>query len=94
MQAFGEVRQIINLEPITKKWEDFGWAMREIDGHDFNQIEDALLGVPFNPGQPSCIIAHTIKGKGVSFMENQLVWHYWSPDHEQLQQALAELELS
>lgn len=93
-QAFGTVKEVLDLEPIVEKWQAFGWAVREIDGHNFEQIENALLGVPFEPEQPSCIIAHTVKGKGVSFMENQLIWHYWSPDDEQLRQALAELEVS
>ena len=93
-QAFGRVKEVLDLEPMVEKWQAFGWAVREIDGHNFEQIENALLGVPFEPEQPSCIIAHTVKGKGVSFMENQLIWHYWSPDAEQLRQALAELEVS
>ena len=63
----------------------------EIEGHDHAQIESALSSVPFEPGKPSVIIANTIKGKGVSFMENQLAWHYKSPNDEQLAQALAEL---
>ena len=58
---------------------------------DRTPIKDALTDVPFEPGNPSCIIAHTVKGKGVSFMENQLAWHYKSPNDEQLAQALAEL---
>jgi len=94
LQAFGTVKEVLDLEPMVEKWQSFGWAVREIDGHNFEQIEDALFGVPFEPEQPSCIIAHTVKGKGVSFMENQLIWHYWSPDEEQLRQALTELEAS
>ena len=65
--------------------------MRGIDAHDYEQIEDALTSVPFEPGKPSMVIAHTAKGKGISFMENQLAWHYKSPNDEQLAQALAEL---
>ena len=90
-QAMGRTSEIINLEPFTRKWQAFGWAVREIDGHDYKQIEDALLGVPFETGKPSCVIAHTIKGKGISFMENQIAWHYRSPSDEELRQALAEL---
>lgn len=94
IQSFGAVKEVLDLEPLADKWRAFGWAVREIDGHDFEQIEDALLYVPSEPNRPSCIIAHTVKGKGVSFMENQLAWHYKSPDAEQLRQALAELGVS
>jgi transketolase len=94
IQSFGAVKEVLNLDPLADKWQAFGWAVREINGHDFNQIENALLGIPFKVGQPSCVIAHTIKGKGVSFMEGQLAWHYKHPSDEELQQALAELGVS
>lgn len=93
IQAFGTVKEVLNLESLADKWRAFSWAVREIDGHDFRQIENALTSIPFEPDRPSCIIAHTVKGKGVSFMENQLAWHYKSPDDEQLRQALCELEV-
>ena len=91
IQSIGTVKEVLDLEPLAEKWRAFNWAVREIDGHDYKQIENTLLGVPFQPGRPSCIIAHTVKGKGVSFMENQVAWHYRHPDDEQLRQALAEL---
>jgi len=91
IQSFGTVKEVLDLEPLADKWRAFRWVVREIDGHDYEQIEDALTGVPFEPGKPSVIVAHTVKGKGVSFMENQLAWHYKSPNDEQLAQALAEL---
>jgi len=91
IQSFGTVKEVLDLDPLASKWQAFGWATREIDGHDFVQIENALLSVPFETGRPSCIIAHTVKGKGVSFMEGQLAWHYKAPNDEQLRQALAEL---
>jgi transketolase len=94
IQSFGTVKEVLDLEPLAQKWRAFGWAVREINGHDLEQIEDALKSVPFKIGRPSCIIAHTVKGKGVSFMENQLAWHYKSPNDEQLRQALAELGVS
>ena len=65
--------------------------MREIDGHDVGAIANALNDAPFEPNRPSCIIAHTVKGKGVSFMENQLLWHYRSPTETDLLNAYAEL---
>lgn len=92
IQSLGTVKEVLDLEPLVAKWEAFSWAVREIDGHDFEQIEGSLKDIPFKPGQPSCIIAHTVKGKGVSFMENKLLWHYRSPDGEELRRALAELE--
>lgn len=92
IQSLGNTNEVLCLEPLTKKFEAFGWAVREIDGHDIEQIEMTLLEVPFKAGLPSCVIANTVKGKGVSFMENQLLWHYKSPNDAQLQQALTELE--
>jgi transketolase len=94
LQAFGYTDDVLNLDPFAKKWRTFGWAVTEINGHDFQQIENALCAVPLKPDKPTCIIAHTVKGKGVSFMENQLAWHYKSPNDEQLRQALAELGVS
>jgi transketolase len=91
IQSFGSVKEVLDLDPLADKWRAFRWAVREIDGHDHAQIESALNSVPFEPGKPSVIIAHTVKGKGVSFMEDQLAWHYRSPNAEQLAQALAGL---
>ncbi len=91
IQGFGTVSEVLELAPLADKWRAFRWAVREIDGHNHAQIESSLSRVPIEPGKPSVIIAHTVKGKGVSFMENQLAWHYKSPNAEQLAQALAEL---
>jgi transketolase len=91
IQSFGTVAEVLDLEPFAAKWRAFGWAVREIDGHDLRQIHDALTAVPFEAGRPSVILAHTTKGKGVGFMEGKLEWHYKSPDGPQLAQALAEL---
>ncbi len=93
IQSLGTVKEVLDLDPLAAKWEAFGWAVQEIDGHDFEQIESAFNSIPLKPGRSSCIIAHTVKGKGVSFMENKLLWHYRSPDGEELQRALAELEV-
>jgi len=92
IQSLGSVKEVLDLEPMAKKWQAFGWAVREINGHDLKDIDDALMSVPYEAGKPSAIIAHTIKGKGVTFMENELAWHYKSPNAEQLLKALAELE--
>jgi transketolase len=91
IQSFGIVKEVLGLEPFAAKWQAFGWAVREIDGHDIGQILDTLRAVPFEVGRPSVVLAHTVKGKGVSFMEDRLLWHYRSPDGAQLEQALAEL---
>lgn len=92
LQAFGWVKEVNNLEPFAEKWKSFGWAVREIDGHNFTQIKKILDKVPLSKYKPSCIIAHTIKGKGISFMENQLAWHYKSPNKKQLEDAFKELD--
>jgi len=92
IQGFGSVKEVLDLSPMAEKWRAFNWAVREIDGHDHGQIADVLMAAPFEENRPSVIIAHTIKGKGVSFMEDQLVWHYKAPNDDQLREALAELE--
>ena len=91
IQSLGGVAEVLELEPFAAKWQAFGWSVREIDGHRVKEIEDTLKTVPFECGKPSCVIAHTVKGKGVSFMENQLLWHYRSPDAEEMAKALVEL---
>jgi len=93
IQAFGRVKDVLDLDPLPEKWRSFRWAVREIDGHDFGQIEGALAKIPLEPSRPTCIIAHTTKGKGVSFMEDKVAWHYNAPNLEQLNQALAELAM-
>ncbi len=92
IQSLGRVEDVIDLEPLARKWESFGWAAREIDGHDLAAIEQTFAALPFEPGKPSCVVAHTVKGKGVSFMEDRLLWHYRAARGELLEQALAELE--
>lgn len=94
IQSLGTVKDVLDLEPLGAKWETFGWVVREIDGHDFDQIEDALQHVPLRAGKPTCIVAHTVKGKGVDFMENKLLWHYRAPNDEELRSALAQLGVS
>jgi transketolase len=91
IQSLGNVSDILELGPLADKFRAFRWAVREVDGHDPQAIRTALLALPWEPGRPNCLIAHTVKGKGVSFMENLLPWHYKSPNAEQLRQALSEL---
>jgi transketolase len=91
IQSFGTVKEVLDLEPLADKWRAFGWGVREIDGHDLGAIREAYTAVPFVPDRPSCIVAHTIKGKGVSYMENQLLWHYRAPRGADLEIALREI---
>lgn len=92
MQALGNTREVLELDPLADKWKAFGWCPREVNGHDIRQILQAFEEVPFLPPRPSVIIAKTVKGKGVSFMENELLWHYRIPDEEEYRKAIEELE--
>jgi transketolase len=91
IQSLGAVKEVLDLDPLAEKWRAFGWAVREIDGHDVAAVADALAQIPAEPGRPTCIVAHTVKGKGVSFMENKLLWHYRAPLGDDFNLALAEL---
>ena len=91
IQGFGSVKDVLDAEPLAAKWSAFRWSVCEVDGHNHEEILSAMTSLPLDEGRPSLIVAHTVKGKGVSFMENQLAWHYKSPNLEQLAQALAEL---
>jgi transketolase len=91
IQSFGTVKDVLDLEPMVDKWKAFMWAVREVDGHDHRLLEQTLCSTPFECGKPSVVIAHTLKGKGVSFMEDKLAWHYQHPNAQQLSQALSEL---
>ena len=92
IQSLGSVSEVIDLEPLADKFRAFRWAVREVDGHDHAQMEAALSTVAWEAGKPSCLIAHTIKGKGVSFMEHQLNWHYKTPSKEQLETAIQQID--
>jgi len=92
MQLSGWTRDIMNLEPFTRKWQAFGWHTIDIDGHDFDQILSACQRAEKIKGKPTVIIARTIKGKGVSFMENNVAFHGKAPTWEEAERALKELE--
>ena len=94
LQAMGRVKDILNIEPLKDKWQAFGWEVREIDGHNFKEIEKALAESAPEEGKPRVIIARTIKGKGVSFMEGNNLYHYKAPSDEEYRKALKELELN
>jgi transketolase len=91
-QIDGWNREVMNLEPFAKKWQAFGWQVIEADGHDLIQLTQAFDRVKLVKGQPVVIIAHTIKGKGVSFMENNPDFHGKAPNAEEVEIALKELE--
>jgi transketolase len=91
IQSLGRVEDVIDLAPLGEKWRAFGWATEELDGHDTTALRSALERVPHQTGKPTCIVAHTIKGKGVSFMEDELLWHYRAPLDDLEDRALTEL---
>lgn len=91
LQIDGPNKEVMNIEPIDKKFEAFGWNVLRIDGHNFEEILNALNEARNTKGKPTMIIAETVKGKGVSFMENQVGWHGKAPNEEQARKALDEL---
>ncbi|MGA2091152.1 MAG: transketolase [Endomicrobiales bacterium] len=92
LQIDGTVREIMNVEPLKDKYAAFGWNVCEINGHDFDAINRAYEQFKTTTGKPTAILARTIKGKGVSFMENNVEWHGKAPSPEQVASALKELE--
>lgn len=92
LQAMDKVSNIVGLEPLTDKWRAFGWNVQEVDGHDVYQLIRALDVPRKTEGKPLCIIAHTVKGKGISFMENMPLWHVRVPNEEE--RRIAEQELA
>jgi transketolase len=92
-QATGRSEEVTGLSPLRAKWEAFGWHAIEVDGHDMTALTEALGDVPHPGGKPLAIICHTIKGKGVSFMEDDNNWHYRIPKREEVNRAFAELGL-
>jgi transketolase len=91
LQIDGFTKDIMNSEPLADKWRAFGWEVFEINGHNFDEIEDAIKKAKEIKDKPVMIIAHTVKGKGVSFMENQCGWHGKAPSPEEKDKALSEL---
>ena len=92
LQAMGRSEEVTGLAPLADKFRAFGFATREIDGHALPEIVGALDAVPYEKDRPSAIVAHTVKGKGVSFMEDDLEWHYRPPSAQDLERARGELE--
>ena len=92
LQGYGRVENILNLDSLELKWSSFGWSVRKINGHNHQEIRDVLNKIPLQTGKPTCIISDSIKGRGVSFMEDKLLWHYRSPNDEEYILAKKELE--
>ncbi|MGA3015592.1 MAG: transketolase [Bryobacteraceae bacterium] len=92
LQQGDETERTIGLEPLADRWRAFGWAVKEVDGHDMDSLIRTFRDVPFEAGLPNCVIAHTHKGRGVSFMEDRVEWHHRVPTAEELAAALAELD--
>ena len=91
LQITGPTRDVCSNEPVADKFESFGWSVQSVDGHDIDALTEALQRVP-EPGKPNLILANTVKGKGVSFMENVVKWHHGVPSEEQYDQAISDLE--
>lgn len=91
IQLDGFVKDIMEVEPLADKWRAFGWHVIELDGHDLAKVDAAFTEAAKTKGKPTCLIAHTIKGKGVSFMENNPKWHGVAPNAEEVAAALKEL---
>ena len=91
IQSFGRTRDVLDIEPLADKLRAFRWDVREVDGNNMQQLCELFESLPLTADRPIVVIAHTIKGKGISFMEDQLLWHYKSPSDEQLAIALTEL---
>ena len=92
LQITGRTRGVCNTEPLDGKFAAFGWTVHEVDGHDMGALIRAFDAAPFAPGRPSLIIADTVKGKGVSFMEDVSRWHHGVPDDAQFEAAIGELD--
>ena len=89
--ALGRSNATMALDPLPDKWKAFGWHVVVVDGHDLSALLDVLRRVPQVAGKPTAVIARTVKGKGVSFMEDDLEWHYRPPSAEDMTRALQEL---
>jgi transketolase len=91
LQISGKTADVCNTDPVDAKFESFGWEVKHVDGHNIHALISVFGALPFTPGKPSLVIAHTIKGKGISYMENEIKWHHGVPGKEQYVQAVDEL---
>lgn len=91
-QSFGKTNEVLNLEPLKEKWKAFNWEVLEINGHSFYEMSKVFSKVPFKKNKPSVVIAHTVKGKGVSVFEDKNEWHYKTPTKSEIEIAMKELK--
>ena len=92
LQITGSTEEVMALEPLAEKWKSFGWQVVEVDGHDFQQLRETLSSIPVEKGRPTLVVANTVKGKGVSFSENNPTWHHHVPSEDELNRAIQELK--
>jgi len=92
LQITGPTAEVCNTDPIDAKFESFGWTVRHVDGHDLNKLKETFDSLPFTVGKPNLVIAHTVKGKGISYMENVIKWHHGVPSEKQYEDAISELD--
>lgn len=90
-QALGYTREVLDLAPLSDRWRAFGWDVHEIDGHDAGEIRETIASLDSSPGPPHVLVARTVFGKGVSFMESRIKWHYLPMSDEEYAGALAEI---
>ncbi len=90
-QALGYTEQVLNLTPMAERWRAFGWDVHEVSGHDVDEMVETIAGLDTVAGPPHVLVANTVFGRGVSFMERQIKWHYWPMSPEEYQQALEEI---
>ncbi len=93
LQAMDKIENIVGIEPLVDKWKAFGWAVSQVDGHDLKDLCQIFEKIPLCKGSPTLVIAHTLKGKGISFMENVPIWHYRMPNSQEMQVACKDLGL-
>lgn len=94
LQITGPTERVMSLEPLVERFTAFGFAVREVDGHDYDALLQAFADLPYTAGKPSLILAHTVKGKGISFIENQVGWHHRVPTEAEFAQAMTELDFA
>jgi transketolase len=92
LQITGPSQEVCRTEPLKEKFEAFGWTVRFVDGHSVSEISETLEALPFSRGKPNIIIAHTTKGRGISFIEDNHKWHHKVPSDDEYERAIAELE--
>ncbi len=94
LQISGRVQDVMNFTPIAEHFAAFGWAVKDIDGHDMAQVVETLDSLPLEEGKPNLIVAHTVKSKGLSFAEGKAAYHFWTPKDDELPRAIAEVDAS